>query len=266
MQAENFSLSRWFDRIGMVPPARFDAAALAEAMRRQLFTVPFENLDVQMGREISLDPQAIVDKILNRGRGGYCYEVNGLFALALTALGVAHRFVAARPMFYPVRRPRTHMAIVATLDGVDWLCDLGFGSWGIRAPMRLDRLDEVVEVDGERFRLRREADDVYVVSALVEGGWADQYGFDLSPQEWIDFAPANYLNSHHPDAIFVQKSVVVRLNERGRTLLVGDTLKRSVDGRIETRTIAPDERDAILAQEFGLVVEGLRRTGGSAAS
>ena len=254
MQAANFTLERYFARIGIARPTRFDAAALAETMRAQLFAVPFENLDVQAGREISLVPEEIVAKIVDRRRGGWCYEVNGLFVLALEALGVPWRFVAARPMFYPVRRPRTHMAIVAEVEGRSFLCDLGFGSWGIRAPIDLADLDRPIAQDGDTFRLSREADGVFVLSALVEGEWKTQYGFDLSPQEWVDFAPANYLNSHHPDAIFVQKPVVVRFHARGRTLLVGDTLKRHVDGRLEVRDIAPSDRAAVLAEEFALAM------------
>ena len=253
MDTADFTLDRYFARIGFAPPPRFDAAALAAMMRAQLFAVPFENLDVRAGREISLEPAAIVAKILDRRRGGYCYEVNGLFAMALTALGIPWRFVAARPMFYPARRPRTHMALIVEIDGVSWLCDLGFGSFGPRAPMRLDDLDRTVEVDGERFRLRRETDGVFVFSALADGAWADQYGFDLSPQEWIDFLPANYLNSHHPEAIFVRMDVVVGFHARGRTVLAGDTLKHIVDGVTATTPVAPEDRARILEAEFGLL-------------
>lgn len=252
MHADNFSLARYFDRIGYAGPAHADLATVSELMRRQLYTVPFENLDVQAGLGVSLAPEDIADKILARGRGGYCYEVNGLFCMAMQALGVPYRYVAARPMFYPARRPRTHMALVLRLDGQDWLCDLGFGSYGIRAPMSLAELDTDIRQDMDRFMLSREADGVYVLKAWRDGGWQNQYGFDLSPQEWIDFAPANYLNSNHPDAIFVQKRVVVLHSERGRAILVGNTLKL-VD---ETGTVESELDDGAVAQalreRFGL--------------
>jgi N-hydroxyarylamine O-acetyltransferase len=77
-------------------------------MRYQLFSVPFENLDVQQGKVISLVPEEIYRKIVERNRGGYCYEVNGLFAMALNALGIPYQFFAARPMTYPVRRPKPY--------------------------------------------------------------------------------------------------------------------------------------------------------------
>ncbi len=155
MRADNFSLGAYLARIGYQGVPSTDIGSVSELMRRQLFTVPFENLDVQAGKVVSMVPEDIVEKIVERKRGGYCYEVNGLFAMALAAIGVEYQFVAARPMFYPVRRPRTHMAIVASIGGRKWLCDLGFGSYGIRAPIRLDA-DEEVSQDDDRFSLKQE--------------------------------------------------------------------------------------------------------------
>ncbi len=255
MKADNFSLSDYFRRIGHDGPATASAATLAAVMRCQLFTVPFENLDVQARRHVSLVPEEIVSKIVTLRRGGYCYEVNGLFAMALEALGIPYRFVAARPMFYPVRRPKTHMAVIATVDGADWLCDLGFGSYGIRAPMRLDRTGEAIVQDVDTFMLTRQdgpSGPEYLVRAKVDGEWANQYGFDLVPQEWIDFAPANHLNSTHPDAVFVQRLVVVLHDARGRRILSGDSLKTVADGVTTQRTLPACEVPVVLRRDFGL--------------
>jgi len=252
MKADNFVLQKYFDRIAFCGDAKADIATVAGMMRCQLFSVPFENLDVQAGKVISLDPEEIFDKIIARKRGGYCFEVNGLFAMALEALGISYQFVAARPMMYPVRKPRTHMALVVKTDDQEWLCDLGFGSYGIRAPMRLDLLDAEIKQDFDTFMLSKANQREYLLQALVGGKWADQYAFDLSPQEWVDFAPANYFSSTHPDAIFVQKLVVVLHNLRGRISLSGDTLKTVIEGRVEKQTIRPEEKAAILNSRFGL--------------
>ena len=135
MQASNFDLQAYFRRIGFSAgdSAKADTATLHALMRHQLFAVPFENLDVQAGKIVS-GARRHCGQDPRRRPGGYCYEVNGLFAMALQALGISYRFAAARPMFYPARRPRTHMALVAEVEGRRWLCDLGFGSYGIRAP------------------------------------------------------------------------------------------------------------------------------------
>lgn len=253
MKAENFVLREYFDRIGYSGDAKADLATVAGMMRYQLFSVPFENLDVQAGKIVSLVPEDIVDKIIVRNRGGYCFEVNGLFAMALEALGIPYQFVAARPMMYPVRKPKTHMAIVVKADGEDWLCDLGFGSYGIRTPMRLNLLDAEIRQDFDTFMLSKSNEREYLLQALVEGKWADQFAFDLSPQEWIDFAPANYLSSTHPDAIFVQKLVVVLHNPKGRESLSGDILKTVTEGRVEKQTVRPEDKAAILSSRFRLI-------------
>ena len=181
MQATNFSLQKYCDRIGYKGDLKPNAQTLNALMRQQLMTVPFENLDVQEGKIVSLVPEEIVDKIIGRNRGGYCYEINGIFAMALEALGIKYQFVAARPMFYPVRRPKTHMAIVAKIDGRRYLCDLGFGSYGIRAPIDLDRIGEPIEQDNDIFMLEKSKSDEYLLKAYVDGAWANQYAFDLYP-------------------------------------------------------------------------------------
>jgi N-hydroxyarylamine O-acetyltransferase len=253
MKADNFVLQEYFDRIGFSGDAKSDIATLVEMMRCQLFSVPFENLDVQAGKIVSLVPEEIVDKIIGRNRGGYCFEVNGLFAMALEALGISYRFVAARPMMYPVRKPKTHMAIVVKADGEEWLCDLGFGSYGIRAPLRLNILDAEIKQDFDTFMLSKANEREYLLQALVEGKWADQFAFDLYPQEWIDFVPANYLSSTHPDAIFVQKLVVVLHNPKGRESLSGDILKTVTEGRVEKQTVRTEDKEAILSSRFRLI-------------
>ena len=154
-------------------------------------------------------------------------------------------------MFYPMRRPRTHMALVAQLDGESWLCDLGFGSYGIRAPMRLADSNEVRQ-DFDQFRLSRPNEREYLLQALVDGDWANQYAFDLSYQEWVDFMPANYLNSTHPDAIFVQKLLVVLQHPEGRNILLGDRLKTVARGEVQTREVHEHEIAGLLQKTFGL--------------
>jgi len=252
MKADNFSLQQYFDRIGFNANPTADIATITEIMRCQLFSVPFENLDVQAGKIVSLIPEVIVEKILGRNRGGYCYEVNGIFAMALEALGVDYQLVAARPMFYPARRPKTHMAIVIRLEGGRWLCDLGFGSYGIRAPMLLNLVDTEVKQDFDTFMLTKISEHEFLLKALIEGVWINQYAFDLSPQEWIDFEPANYLNSTHPDAVFVQKLLVVLHNSKGRSILFGDMLKTVENGTVNKQTISKENYPSILSSKFRL--------------
>jgi N-hydroxyarylamine O-acetyltransferase len=252
MKADNFDLSAYCKRIGFSGQPRSDLATVRELMRRQLYSVPFENLDVLAGKGVSLVPEEIVDKIVHRQRGGYCYEVNGLFAMVLEALGIPYRFIACRPMIYPMLRPRTHMALIALIEGDEWLCDLGFGSYGIRAPLRLGDAGREIRQDHEHFMLERTDEQAYLLKARVDGEWANQYGFDLWPQQWIDFMPANYLNSNHPEAIFVQKLVVLLQHPEGRTLLFGDRLKQVQGDHSEVSLVSQEAIGALLRDTFGL--------------
>lgn len=254
MHADNFNLDLYFARIGYAGAAEANLDTVTALLRHQLRNVPFENLDVLAGRAISLKPEDIVDKIVHRRRGGYCYEVNGLFALALTALGVPWRFVGCRPMTYPARRPRTHMGVLVTLDGEEWLCDAGFGSYGMRAPMRLETRG-VVRQDEDEFELTRSDAGEYVLRARVDGAWANQYGFDLAHHEWIDFLPANWLNSTHPETLFTQHRIVMRQTPEGRLILFDERLKTVAGGQTRTREIVPDELPAVLREHFGLEPE-----------
>jgi len=252
MQARNFDLALYQERIGYTGVVQPDIATVSQWMHLQLCSVPFENLDVQARKGVSLVPEDIVEKILYQGCGGYCYEVNGLFAMALTAIGVPWHFVAARPMFYPERRPKTHMAVVAQLDGESWLCDLGFGSYGLRRPFPLSQMDTELRQDDDVFKLSRLPNGELLLQALSEGQWTRQYSFDLTPWEWVDFAPANHLNSTHPQAIFVRQLLVILQTSKGRKILSGNTLKLIEAATSDKRTLAEDELPDILRDEFKL--------------
>ncbi|EAT58828.1 arylamine N-acetyltransferase family protein [Chlorobium ferrooxidans] len=254
MKAENFNFHSYLARIGFEGAASADLATLKRLMLRQLFSVPFENLDVQAGKVVSLVPEEIYTKIVERGRGGYCYEVNGLFAMALASLGVAYQFVAARPMTYPVRRPKTHMAIVATIEGEQWLFDLGFGSFGIREPINLGWIDREIRQGFDTFGLFLNPDGNYLLQSITDDSWKNLYEFNLSPQEWVDFEPANYLNSTHPDSIFVRSLMVVLQTPSGKELLNGNSFKSVSEGRSLEREVTQEEIPRLLKEKFSLNV------------
>ena len=144
--------------------------------------------------------------------------------------------------------------LVLEVESEEWLCDLGFGSYGIREPMRLSLSDTEVRQDFDTFMLNKTKEHEYLLKALVEGAWTNQYAFDLSPQEWIDFAPANYLNSTHPDAVFVQKLLIVLHNSNGRSILLGDMLKTVTQGRVEKQIVRPEDCKSVLRDKFNLIL------------
>lgn len=252
MRATNFILMDYLQRIGFEGEATIDADTLCKLMRCHVRVIPFENLDVQAGKIVSLLQEDIVNKIIYNQRGGYCYEVNSLFAMALTALGFEYEIIGARPMFYPHRRPKTHMVLIVKIGAERWLCDTGFGSFGLRAPIELNQLGKVIKQDNETFMLEKNERGEIVLKALVKGEWANQFGFDLQPAEMIDFLLANYYNSTHPDAVFVQRYLVMQQRPDGRTLLSGNQLKQLRGDQEIVTEITPDQLDEVLLREFNL--------------
>lgn len=250
MKATNFDLQSYLFRIGFHGDPSPDFETLKRLMRCQLFSVPFENLDVQAGKVPSLAPEAIYTKIVEQRRGGYCYEVSGIFAMVLEAIGIPYRFVAARPMTYPVRRPKTHMAIIASVDGEEWLCDLGFGGYGIREPINLKWLDREIRQDYDAFRLTMISERDYLLESLVDGEWKKLYEFNLSPQEWVDFEPANWLNATHPQSIFVQGLIAVLQHPTGKSVLSGDRFRYVSEGRVEEMSVSKDDIPELLRKRF----------------
>ena len=254
MQAENFRLDDYLRRIGFVGTPKADLDSLTRLMQGQVRSVPFENLDVQAGKLVSIKPEDIVAKIVPTTRGGYCYEVNSLFAMALAAIGIPYTLLGARPMSYPTKWARTHMVILAEVAGERWLCDAGYGALGLRRPLNLATLDTPVQQDRDTYRLIRDGDD-YVVQAIIAGDkaeWGNAYSFNTSPFDLVDFVPANYYNSTHPDAVFVQKLLLVRHTATGRHILAGSMLKSFADGAMTIRTVKEDELPGLVKDLFGL--------------
>jgi len=198
---------------------------------------------------ISLVPEDIVEKIIGNNRGGDCYEVNRLFAMALDALGIEYQFVAATPLISSIGRQKTHMAIIAKVDGGRWLCDLGFGGHSICASMDLADCDKTILQGQDTFMLKKSEDGEYLLLAYADQAWMSQYIFDLTPWQRVDFAQANYFNSANPDAIFPQKRLVSLQNLAGRTILSGNSLKTIQNG-IASKVEVEDEQITMALKTF----------------
>jgi len=125
---------------------------LIELQRAQLHTIPFENFDILLDRGISLEPADLCDKLLRSNRGGYCFELNGLFLMALQALGFDARPLLARVHLTGTPSGRGHQITLATIRGRQWIADVGFGSSNPRAPIPLE-LDRSFSQNGRQIRL-----------------------------------------------------------------------------------------------------------------
>jgi N-hydroxyarylamine O-acetyltransferase len=255
------SLDAYFDRIGYGGSTAPTLATLHALTNAHARAIPFENLDVLLGRPISLAPEALFQKLVRDGRGGYCFEQNGVLLEVLGALGfdvapVSARVRLERPRdFLP---PRTHVFLHVTLEGERWLTDVGVGGLSLTSAIRLD-VEGAQETPHEARRIVREDGRLFhqvrFEPAGGEGKWNDVCEFTLEEMPPIDRELANWFTSAHPQSHFKNRLIVARAAPDGaRLTLTNDELSvRDRSGHAEKRTLAtPDELLAVLAETFGL--------------
>jgi N-hydroxyarylamine O-acetyltransferase len=216
----------YLTRIGAARPAQRDAAALRALQERHLDAVPFENLSIHLGEPIGLAPDALLDKLVTRGRGGFCYELNGAFALLLEALGFTVTRLSAR-VFDPegaLGPPFDHLALRVDL-AEPMLVDVGFGSLA-RRPLRLDARDDQADAAGT-FRLREAP--YGDVDVIMDG--TPQYRLEMRPRDLADFAATCWWQQTAPDSHFARSLTCSLPTPAGRVTLSGHRLVRTEHGR-----------------------------------
>jgi N-hydroxyarylamine O-acetyltransferase len=246
------TLAAYLRRIGVAHPGPADAATLRVLHRAHQMTVPFENLSIHLSEPISLDPGALLDKIVTRRRGGFCYELNGAFALLLQALGAEVTRVAARVHGEAgLGPPFDHLALVVRpADGSGpWLADVGFGSHSVY-PLLFDSRDPQDD-PAARFLLADapEAD----VEVLKDG--RPEYRIERRPRGLDEFVPTCWWQQTSPDSHFTRSTICSRLTEDGRVSISGRSLIRTGGGS-RTEEQMPD--DAVLAayrDHFGIILD-----------
>ena len=243
----------YFDRIRITMPPDADLRFLRELHRHHVFHVPFENLDVHFGRDILLTPTDLFDKIVRRKRGGYCFELNGLFQLLLEALGFQVYSTAARVLFgTETIPPKSHRLLIVTIEGEEWVVDVGFGAFGLIEPIPLKTGIEHFQFT-ERFRLERDPSLGFVFQTYQDGNWLNQYAFTPTLYHPVDFTFANYYHSHSPQSIFTQKRICQLPTPTGRKRLEDKILSLSANGHIQKMAIESEwEFHEALKTHFGL--------------
>lgn len=213
----SIDLAAYFERIGFSGPARpaptLDTLRTLHLLHPQ--TIPFENLDVLIGRPVRLDLESIQRKLVASRRGGYCYEHNLLFRSVLQTLGFRVRSFAARVLWgreTPEMPARTHMLLLVDLDEGTFVTDVGFGGMTLSAPLALQTGLEQITPHGA-FRLDDAGGEPsgFVLQALVNGSWTPVYRFDLDPQYDVDYEMANHFVSTYPQSIFLHNLLAARL-------------------------------------------------------
>ena len=215
--------------------------------------IPFENLDVLLRRPIRLDPESLWAKLVTGGRGGYCFEQNGLFAAVLEKVGYRVTRLAARVRMGAVGiRPRTHMLLLVEAGSEKWLADVGFGADGLLLPIAMRPGEEAAQFS---WKYRLVVEDAFsVLQSWWPDGWVDLYSFGLEEQYPVDYEVANHFTSTYPTSPFLRMLRVQRPGPESRMMLVNRTLiERTATGSTETAAGDDPALLQVLATRFGLL-------------
>ncbi|HEY2355982.1 MAG TPA: arylamine N-acetyltransferase [Phenylobacterium sp.] len=244
-------LGAYLDRIGFRSEPRPDLGTLKALHRAHLLSIPYENLDVQLGRALTIEPQAAFDKIVTRRRGGWCYEMNGLLGAALDAIGFEVTRLAGAVMREVVGDAviGNHLVLLVDLDGQPWIADVGFGD-GSLDPFPL--VEGPWSSAGFDFRLERLDADWWRVCNHEHGG-ARSFDFTLEPADPARLTErCNWLQAN-PESGFVLNAVVQRHRPNELSQLRGRTLRRIRSSGVEETLVgSAEDYVALLASDFAL--------------
>jgi N-hydroxyarylamine O-acetyltransferase len=241
----------YIQRINYNGPLEPTINTLSALHRAHMLSVPFENLDIPLGRRIELDEASLFDKIVHRRRGGFCYELNGLFAALLCELGFNVQRLSARVANSQggFGSEFDHMTLLVQLEE-RLLADVGFGD-SFFHPLRLDERGDQIQ-GANSYRIRDDGDHLTYLR-LVDGEWHPQYIFRLQPYAIADFIEGCNYAQTSPESSFTRRRVCSRLTPKGRITLSDRKLIIKSNGlREEIELENEEEVETVLYKEFGI--------------
>jgi N-hydroxyarylamine O-acetyltransferase len=243
---------KYLERIGITGDVHADYESLRRIQEHHMLSVPFENLDIMNGRPIELKLESMYYKIVEKRRGGYCYELNGLLGWLLQDIGYSVSILSGQ-----VRRDDgafgpefDHMVLLVTLDE-DYIVDVGFGD-SVRSPLPLSG-EVVTDVSGS-YRIMHERDsDVLFFQKRLEGEWVSEFRFTLQPRKLEDFYDMNVYQQTSPESHFTHKLICSIATPNGRISISGDFFIETIGSEKNRRAIRCDEeRNDLLRSRFGI--------------
>lgn len=253
MSTELFDIPAYFKRIGYDGGSDVSLETLKGLHTAHVMNVPFENIDGFNKKPISLDVADLFEKLVTNQRGGYCFEMNGLFSFVLETLGfrVTNHFARVWHDGFE-QTGKSHQVSTVEIDDQSWLCDVGFGGNGPLSPLRLEE-GLVQEHFGRSHRISADPTFGYVLEYKIKDGFQPVYAFTEEQCYPADYAIANYFTSTHPSCLFTQSLVVTKPTTDGRITLFDSQLK-IVANELETVTdLGLDEEiQEALLNHFGL--------------
>ena len=260
MSDDAFDVDAWFRRIGYAGPRDPDLATLRAVIAAHTASIPFENIDVLLGRTPRLDLRSLQDKMVASERGGYCFEQNTLLHAGLTALGFQVARLLARVirgMAADASGPATHMLLRVDLPEGPFLADAGFGNQTPTAPLEFRAMVEQL-TPHDVMRLFPVGDEL-TLQARTGEEWQSIYRLSPHPRLPVDFEVANWFTATHPASPFVSHLIVARpgADATRHTLFIGRITVRGPEGRVERFTL---DREAdfpeALRGRFGVTLTG----------
>jgi N-hydroxyarylamine O-acetyltransferase len=270
--SERIDLDAYLARIGIKAQPEANAEGLAAVQRAHRLSIPFENLDILLGRGISLDPAHVFDKLVHRRRGGYCFEQNQLFLRGLTALGFDARPLLARVWLMAEDvPPRTHTFNLVTIDGMMWIADAGFGG-SYTPPMPLIAGPEVPSPDGSAYRLSEHPDHGWLLERkgdpratdgrTPDEEWRPQYSFTLDPVATIDLELSNHWTATRPHTRFTSNAIVSMVLPSGlATLTNRHYTRRTSEQYVEAEIESAKAYRLRLNFVFGIILDEVEVNG-----
>lgn len=236
MEKFNFNPELYLNRIGLSVPPDLDKTGLVQLHQAQFFSIPFENFDIQMGKSILLDPEHLFQKLVLKKRGGYCFELNGLLAMALKHFGFNVRPLLARVHLAAEPSGRTHLLNLVELENGPWIIDAGFGAGGLRSPLPL-KPGVYEHESGYSFSLEKRAPWGWMMRTLDKGLWKDSYSFDLEHVTKEDIDVGNFYTSHSPNTHFTQIRTASKPTAKGRISIRNFTFTCINGEKVETSQV-----------------------------
>lgn len=255
MNQQQFDQAAYLRRIkydGETEPTVDTLKALHHA---QLYTIPFENFDIQLGRDINLNTETIFEKLVHKRRGGYCFELNGIFLMALKSMRFDVRALLGRVHITGMPTGRGHQIELITIKGRQWIADVGFGADTPRTPIPL-KLIQPTTHDGLTVRLVSDDHFGIMLQSLKNDQWINLYSFDLGHVCPADIDYGNHFNSTHPSSLFVSARVAALPVDKGVITLLNNTLKKQAAGKEQVQELSEGQAylDA-LKNHFGIELD-----------
>lgn len=253
-------IKRYLERIQFnTSQIRPDYITLETLVENHQLHIPFENIDIQNRIPIHLDADCFYDKIIVNKKGGYCYELNGLFYELLKGLGYDVMMVSGRIARgnYGFGAEFGHMALIVNIDEVQWLVDVGFGDFSMRPLAML--LNEVQSDSRTQYRIadniKADGRSYYSVEKfnLRNHTFKTQYLFSIVPRQLSDYEEMNHYQQTSADSHFTRNYLCSRPTSNGRVSIVNNRLYKTIDGHKAAFRIENEEqRNDLLQRHFGI--------------